>query len=356
MIEMEALKIAVVSSTLWPARRAYVYGSEVEAFLLAEQLGMMGHEIRFYGASGSEKSRYFRSFHYLPHTQTLSYEIENYVVDHFSHELMDADVIIDMSAIMAVSEWAHFFGRIPYIATRNGTDLTHPRITGTRNLVVLSQKVLDVNPGVQAKIIPYGIDQDMYVPVQDPTRDYWLYVSRPHPSKGTETFLRIAKRMPDQAFRMMFPMVSQEQKDIGSRIISTLPPNVEYVPGGDDFDGKKKIGLYQNAKALIIPLDSGYVEGFGLVFAECMATGTPIMTNAMSIDNSQWPGTDLLAPHKSDPEAAYIHAMQSFIQPEPGYVRQWILNRYTKQAFARQYEELAVRVVGISEGTGGDRW
>ena len=36
-------------------------------------------------------------------------------------------------------------------------------------------------------------------------------------------------------------------------------------------DFEEKISLYQNAKALVIPLDKDYVEALGLVYIEAMA-------------------------------------------------------------------------------------
>ena len=158
------MKIAINAGTLYPARRAWIYGSEVEAFLLAEELGKLGHTIYFYGAPGSEKSPYFNKFRYLPGGHGLiDISKEHFIVEYYADELLDVDVIIDMSPQLYTAEWA-FFNNVPFIAVRNGMDITLPRLFRYRNLVVLSNVVVDHNkiPYTSVKIIPYGIDEDFY--------------------------------------------------------------------------------------------------------------------------------------------------------------------------------------------------
>ena len=51
--------------------------------------------------------------------------------------------------------------------------------------------------------------------------------------------------------------------------------NVSYFEA-PDFE--EKVSLYQNAKALVIPLDKDYIESFGLVYVEAMSCSTPVIT------------------------------------------------------------------------------
>ena len=72
-------------------------------------------------------------------------------------------------------------------------------------------------------------------------------------------------------------MSTEEHRKYGEKALDQAKgmDNVSYFEA-PDFE--EKISLYQNAKALVIPLDKDYVEALGLVYIEAMATGTPVIT------------------------------------------------------------------------------
>jgi glycosyltransferase involved in cell wall biosynthesis len=343
-------KICVVSSSIYMSRRATIYGSEVETFLLAEQLGKMGNDVYFYGASGSERSPYFKKFRYIHSQQsTISYDDEYSVIQYYSDELADCDVIVDASSLLQVAEWAYWWGNKPFIAVRNGTDINAPRLFKYRNIVVLSSLVQSLNPGTRLKIIPYGVDEDFYTlneNIED--RYYYLYLARPTPTKGIFQFLEIAKRMPDEQFKLSFSMPSEEHQYYGEQILEVLPNNVEYVNGDSDFEGTIKLDLFQHAKALISPLQSYYKEAFGLNLCEAMITGTNFITNGNSISTDLWAGSNAVLTDGTT--KSYVYALKHYQVPDPAKVRKYAVAKYSKEVMANNYMFLINAVIA------GEKW
>lgn len=345
------MKIAVVSSTIYPSRRSWIYGSESQPWLLAETLGKMGHEIYFYGASGSEKSPFFKKFRYIhSHLGQVVYENDAMVWDYYSDEINDTDIVLDFSATGIISERVWLNGHKKFIHSRNGTDFSAPRLDlGNRNMVVLSKLAqgLAREQGINTEVIPYGIDQDFYA-LNDNVSDrgYFLYISRPHPNKGILQFIEIAKRLRNIEFKVAFSTPNEEHWKYANQVLSMLPENVEYVDENDDVNGHKKVDLYQYAKAIVIPLQSNYIEAFGLVFAEAMSCGTPFITNNYSIDRTQWEHAVFTYGNTEE----YVRAIQNFKPADPKVVRQWVLDHYTKEIFADSYLKLSEKVIN------GYRW
>ncbi|MEM3265328.1 MAG: glycosyltransferase [Thermoplasmata archaeon] len=350
MVNENSLTISVVSSTTYPSRRATIYGSEVENFLLAEELGKMGNNVYFYGASGSEKSNYFKKFRYLHSmTSSVSFDDEYHVVQYYSDELAESDIIIDLSALLLAAEWAYFWGNKPFITVRNGTDLNAPRLFRYRNTVVLSSLVQKLYPNIPLKIIPYGIDEEFYsLNEHIDDRYYYLYLARPTPSKGIFQFLEIAKRMPDEQFKISFSTPAEEHRFYGNQILELLPDNVTYVHGDEDFDGKIKVDLYKHAKALIIPLQNYYKEAFGLNMCEAMSTGTAFISNAYSVSTDQWAGSKAI--FTDGDTNSYVKALRNYVIPDPISVREFVLKHYTKEIMAEHYMALIRSVIA------GERW
>ena len=270
------MKVSVISSSMWEARRASIYGSETQNFLLAEELGKNGYDVHLFAASGSEKSPYFK-LHYIPKKYgSLYFELESYPIKYYSDILKDSDIIIDASATNLVAEWAYLRDK-KFIIYRNGTGVT-ARIFKYHNTVVLSNRAKSMIP-YPTEVIPYGIDENFYDPNKEESgENFILYLSRPHPSKGLGVFIKIAGMFPDEKFVVSVPMVTAEQIAYSSKYLVDVPNNVEVIPANSDINGLVKRKLYAHSKCLFLPLSPDYVEAFGLVFAEQMAMNKPVRT------------------------------------------------------------------------------
>ena len=183
-------------------------------------------------------------------------------------------------------------------------------------------------------LVHYGIDTELYRPTSNPTRDYFLYVSRPHRDKGLFEFLDLAREFPNEVFIYACDAATKDHQYYLSQALSMSKeiPNVRYAPLNGSI--ATKVELYQNAKALVIPLRPDYVEIMGLVFMESLACGTPIITAKHGGQR------DILTPEigtmcysKED----YVDALRNVDKLNTTKCRQQMESNFTGEHWAKRY-------------------
>jgi len=287
-------KIGIVSSSLVRCP-PFGYGSEITTYWLSRGLAERGHEVTLYCAPNLRKHYEGMNVKFTPCSYGLiSYDAESKVVEWYADDLAKHDILIDASATCITTEYIHYkVKHIPHIYVRNGLDFFHPRFA-RHNAVVLSklayehalqgrstwegskyQSQYDSYPGrlKDARIVNYGIPLDKYKPCYEKD-DYILFLSRFHPAKGVYEAIELAKKynfklvvagsteFPDHAYH--YTKILETVNGMG---------NVKLVKD-PCFD--EKVELLGRAKALLYPLQ--YVEAFGLLIVEALATGTPVLT------------------------------------------------------------------------------
>jgi glycosyltransferase involved in cell wall biosynthesis len=118
-----------------------------------------------------------------------------------------------------------------------------------------------------------GIDLRQFDDLADHNaREYLLFIGRLCEDKGTEPAIEVAKRLGlpivlagkvDEADRGYFERHVQPHLN---------PPTVEFI---GEVDHQRKLELYSKAIATVYPIN--FDEPFGLVMAESLAAGTPVM-------------------------------------------------------------------------------
>jgi glycosyltransferase involved in cell wall biosynthesis len=118
-----------------------------------------------------------------------------------------------------------------------------------------------------------GIDIDAFKADPNVPRDYLLFVGRLGHDKGTAEAIDIAKAL-DMPIKLAGKVDSNDlpyfETEVQPRLSSYS--KAEYV-GEVNHEQKRK--LYGGAKAVVYPIN--FDEPFGLVMAESMAAGTPVM-------------------------------------------------------------------------------
>ncbi len=124
-------------------------------------------------------------------------------------------------------------------------------------------------------IIPNGV----ILPLQPsdftkPVRPYILFMSRIHKKKGIVELLRVWARLGDNGFDLVLAGPDEQ----GIMASSRLPQNVRYV---GMVRGNEKSKLLYGASLFVLP---SYSENFGVVVAEAMMAGVPVLTTK----NTPW--------------------------------------------------------------------
>ncbi len=124
----------------------------------------------------------------------------------------------------------------------------------------LSEK-LDIKPLV---IYP-GIDTDYFKPLNRPTSDYYLIVTRLVAHKNIDLVIKAFKEFPQN---LIIVGTGREEKKL--KKLASKNRNITFAGKVSD---KKLLTLYQNCHAVICP----QLEDFGLVALEAQACGRPVI-------------------------------------------------------------------------------
>lgn len=113
--------------------------------------------------------------------------------------------------------------------------------------------------GININLFPFSQDHD----------DYLLLVGRLHPEKGVAEAVEVARKAGEKLL-IIGPPVTGEYWE--KRVAPYLGGKIKYL-GYVPY--KKLFHYYQRAKATLLPIQ--WEEPFGLVMAESMACGTPVI-------------------------------------------------------------------------------
>lgn len=117
-----------------------------------------------------------------------------------------------------------------------------------------------------------GIDIDRFKFDENAKRDYLLFVGRLCGDKGAAEAIKIARRI-GMPLKVAGKVDAADKDYFDSEVLPLLSePGVDFI-GEVDFD--EKVNLYANAYAVVYPI--AFEEPFGLVMAEALASGAPVL-------------------------------------------------------------------------------
>ena len=226
--------------------------------------------------------------------------------------------------------------------------------------------------GAKQAIVPYVVDLSEYGPdAQDdppanpinlPTGDgtfKLLFLSRVHPKKGVEYLIDAAAELHHAAVDLCVVVAGPPEPDYQAELESQVAEHglQDVVHFVGMVRGPQKVGLYRWADLFVLPT---HQENFGIVLAEAMAAGTPVITTR---------GTDIwreleqhgayIVPHDG---RAIADTVRDAIADRPALadrtergrrgIAAWLDPEQTVQRFVRMYREAMSRQNGATVKTG----
>lgn len=190
--------------------------------------------------------------------------------------MADVDVVHDHT--LAGLFYHSRFPQLPVVTTNHGpfnNDLAdlYRRVAGEVAIIAISQDQARRAPSdiPLAAVIHHGLDLDRYR-FESERGDHVLFLGRMSPDKGVDTAIRTARAA---GFPLIIAAKMREPGEhhfFDETIRPLLGDDVTYI-GEADF--ATKIELLSTARALVNPIV--WPEPFGLVMAEALACGTPVV-------------------------------------------------------------------------------
>ena len=166
---------------------------------------------------------------------------------------------------------------VPVVTTNHGPfrqplcDI-YRAMDGQTALVAVSRHQASTADGLPiARVILHGIDVDA-VPVGDGAGGYFCFLGRMSPRKGVREAALVARKagVPLRIGAKVQDGIERDYFD--SRVAPLLTSEVQYV---GELNTEEKYQLLGGATALLNPIQ--WPEPFGLVMAEALAAGTPVV-------------------------------------------------------------------------------
>jgi glycosyltransferase involved in cell wall biosynthesis len=196
-------------------------------------------------------------------------------------------------------------------------------------------------PGLRyGGVIYNGIDTSLY-PFRTEKEDFLLFLGRTNPDKGALRAVQAA-RAADMPLVMSVKIAEPVEQEHWEREIQ--PALGDGVTVLHEVPHEEKVDLLGRARAVLFPID--WNEPFGLVMAEAMCSGTPVITTPRGaapevIEDGV---TGFIVPVEDYPEAA-AEALKRIDQIDPAAGRARVEERFTKERMIDEYEAMYRRIL-----------
>jgi glycosyltransferase involved in cell wall biosynthesis len=321
-------------------------GLEQVVYDLACSLVEMGHKVVVFATKGSKappKGFLCETIEPIYNVHVDWFNRERQAYEKYKALLRDFDIIHSHS-------WYHF----PYLAKMENPELkvcaTHHGHLNFRtkpvekmNLIAISRFMAEEYASIlktNVRFVYNGIDLKKY-PFKKEKGDSLLFVGRISKLKRPDIAIEIAKRL-GMKLDICGGTFVEDQSYIQQIKHLCEANGFGFYP---DATHEVKVGLMQNAKALIFP--SSFKEPFGLVAVEALSCGTPVVAVMDgAIPEIVKDGKVGFVCNSID---GMVEAVKRIDNIKPEDCRALVEQNFTKELMAKRYEDLYKQVVNNSE-------
>lgn len=350
MLAGDPLRIALVAGPFVAVPPAGYGGTERVIDTLARGLHAAGHDVTLF-TTGDSTCPVPRAWLFAEAAPDLmgSELRELRHVEHAYDLLAGCDVVHDHTLLGPYLAAAR--GRTNVVTTNHGpfdADLAdvYGRMQDRVPIIAISRhQASSAPPAVRvAAVIHHGLPLERYV-VGPGSPDRLVFVGRMNPSKGVHVAARVARRAGLPLVIAAKMRENPELEYFRAAVEPLLGHGVEYV---GEIDEDAKIALLGSALALLNPIS--WPEPFGLVMAESLACGTPVVGFANGaapeiVDDGE---TGLLV----NGEDALVDALGRVADLSRRRCREVAEDRFSAARMVAEHE-LLYRALVTGEGAGG---
>lgn len=338
--EERPLKIGMVAPPWFDLPPKGYGGTEAVVAALVDQLVARGHEVTLIasGRPGTRAQHYVKVYEKAP-SQLLGSSImpELVLAAQAGRALkeLDLDIVHDNSAagpLLAAGRDE------PTVVTMHGpvsgdNGDYYRRLGSTIQLVAISRAQMRQAPDLNwVGCVPNGIDVSSF-PFRRTKEDWVLWIGRFCPDKAPHLAIEAARRAGRKIVLAGKLSEPPEKKYFDEVVRPMLGPDVQYV---GQADAELKRELYSKAACLVFPIQ--WEEPFGMVMAESLACGTPVVaTPRGSVPEVVRDGTTGFVTRGLD---AFARAINKVDQIDPAACRRDAERRFDLSVMAAGYEHV----------------
>jgi glycosyltransferase involved in cell wall biosynthesis len=271
------MRIGLIAPPWVPVPPPAYGGTEVVIDNLARGLKELGHDVLLFTVGDSTcpvRREYLYRHPMAPIGLTVA---ESAHVLAAYEALADVDLIHDHTLLGPLIAGMAGMRRPPVVTTNHGpfTDDTRPIWTQTArhaSIVCISHSQARASGGVPVSaVIHHGIDLDVHQ-AGPGDGDYLMFVGRMSADKGVHHAVRIAK---EAGHRLVLATKMREPAELEyfNAAVRPLLESDDEMPS--EMPLRRRLSLLGRATALLNPIT--WREPFGLVMAEALASGTPVL-------------------------------------------------------------------------------
>lgn len=340
------MRVAIASPT-WERVPPPAYGGiEAVVGLVADGLVNRGHDVTLYATGDSLTTARLRS---VSNQSLRSSRVDQplpYQLAHVATVLTEADQydIIHNHCGELLMAFANLTS-VPMLTTIHGpmvpdSQIVWDQYNGYYNTISIASKNGFPDRGYLG-VVYNGIDVDSF-PFSRDKGDYLLFLGRLSAEKGPHLAIQVARAI-GQRLVIAGKVDQVDQRYFDTDVAPLLEDsNVSFV---GEADAVRKRDLFAGARCLLHPVT--WPEPFGLVMAEAMACGTPVVAFGRgSIPEVVVHGETGFVVDSVDGMIDAIHHLSDI---DPARCRSWVAERFSADRMVAGYEELYQR---IRSGTG----
>jgi len=337
------MRIGLIAPPWIPVPPPAYGGTEVVVDNLARGLQALGHEIRLFTVGGSTCPVPRRQLYPAP-VQPLGAAVPEAVHVLAAYEaLADMDLVHDHTDLGPLLADRRGVRHPPIVVTNHGpftpeTRRLYAAVARHAQIVAISRSQARQAGGLPiAAVIHHGVDLDVY---REGPGDggYLLFIGRMSPDKGAHRALRVAREA-GWPLEIVTKMRESDERAYFEREVRGLLPPGAGVPGERPLD--ERLRLLRGARALLDPIT--WAEPFGLVMAEALASGTPVLAfpQGAAPEIVQHGTTGFLC----DDETAMVAAVGDVARIRRPDCRAAAVRHFSLERMARDHERLYRRVL-----------